>query len=166
MASYAPTAKNVRRVRFTVIDSREVMDKFRDKTLGLLARRVRDGQLPAGMEFFVDYLKLWETAKVDVIFRGAPHLLVASAPKDCPAPEADCLIALSYFEIYAQSLDVGTVWAGLVKWLMVGVLPELKDELGIPADHVVGYAMAFGKPLVGYARTAKRAAHEIVKVSL
>jgi nitroreductase/NAD-dependent dihydropyrimidine dehydrogenase PreA subunit len=165
VASYAPTGKNVRQVRFTVIDNRQMMDKFRTQAMDLLAQCVREGKLPPGMEFFADHVKLWETAKVDIIFRGAPHLVIASAPKNCPAPEPDCLIALAYFELFAQSLGVGTVWTGLAKWLINVVLPELKISLGIPQDHVMGYVMAFGKPLVGYARTVKHAPNEIVKVS-
>ena len=166
VASYAPTAKNVRRVRFTVIDNRKTMDKFRDEVMALLAQRVREGNLPPRMEFFAEHLKRWENGKVDSIFRGAPHLLVASAPKDCPSPEADCLIALSYFEIFAQTQGVGTVWAGVAKWLLTGVAPELGLRLGIPQDHVIGYAMAFGKPLMTYARTVKHGPFEIVNVSL
>ena len=166
VASYAPTGKNVRLVRFTVIDNRKTMDKFRAEAMGLLAQRIREGKLPPGMDFFVDHLKAWEDGKVDIIFRDAPHWVIASAPRDCPAPEPDCLIALSYFELFAQAQGVGTVWTGVGKWLITAVLPELKARLGIPEDHVVGYAMAFGKPLVGYARTAKHVPFETVKVSL
>jgi ferredoxin len=45
VASYAPTGKNVRRVRFTVIDSRAMMDKFRAEALGLLVQRAHEGKL-------------------------------------------------------------------------------------------------------------------------
>ena len=165
-ASYAPTGKNARRVLFTVIDNREAMDKFRAKAMELLARRLRDGEPFARMEDFAGHLKVWETKKADSIFRGAPHLLVASAPKDCPTPEADCLIALSYFELLAQAHGVGTVWAGVGKWMMTLVVPELRAVLGIPDDHVIGYAMAFGKPQVTYTRIPKHAAFETVNVSL
>lgn len=166
VASYAPTGKNVRRVRFTVIDTRAVMDKFRTEALDLLARRVRSGQLPVRAEAFTEHSRLWEEKKIDTIFRGAPHLVIASAPKDCPAPDADCLIALSYFELLSQAQGVGTVWAGMAKWLITLVVPELRARLGIPEDHVVGYVMAFGKPLGAYARTVKRTPFETVNVSL
>jgi nitroreductase/Pyruvate/2-oxoacid:ferredoxin oxidoreductase delta subunit len=166
VASYAPTGKNARRVRLTVIDKGEVMDKFRAKAMELLAQRIRDGKLAAGMESFADHLKVWETKKADSVFRGAPHLIVASAPKDCPTPEADCLIALSYFEFFAQANGVGTVWAGVGKWMLTLVLPELKGTLGIPEDHVVGYLMAFGKPKIKYARIPKHTSFETFNVSL
>jgi nitroreductase/Pyruvate/2-oxoacid:ferredoxin oxidoreductase delta subunit len=165
-ASYAPTGKNVRRVRFTVIDKRETMDKFRAAAMDLLAKRLQEGDPFPRMEAFAEHLKVWETRKADSIFRGAPHLVVSSAPKDCPTPEADCLIALSYFELLAQVNGVGTLWAGVGKWMISGVLPELRTMLGIPEDHVIGYAMAFGKPQVTYARVPKREAFETVNVSL
>jgi len=166
VASYAPTGKNARRVRFTVIDNGVAMDKFRAEAMDLLAQRVREGKLLPGMEFFADHLKVWETKKADSIFRGAPHLLIVSAPKDCPTPEPDCLIALSYFELFAQTQGVGTVWAGVGKWMISVVLPELRVKLGIPEDHVIGYAMAFGRPLVTYTRIAKREPFETVNISL
>lgn len=165
-ASYAPTGKNARKVRFTVIDKGEVMDKFRARAMDLLGQRLREEKPDAGMEAFAGHFKVWETKKADSIFRGAPHLLVASAPKDCPTPEADCLIALSYFEVLAHASGVGTVWAGVGKWMITLILPELKAVLGIPEDHVIGYVMAFGKPLVSYKRIPRHASFATVSVAL
>jgi len=73
---------------------------------------------------------------------------------------------LSYFEIFAQAQGVGTLWAGVGKWMITLVLPELRATLGIPEDHVIGYAMAFGKPMVTYVRAPKHAPFETVNVPL
>jgi hypothetical protein len=43
----------------------------------------------------------------------------------------------------------------LAKYIIKDMLPEFKTRLGIPEDHVVGYAMAFGKPAVHYSRTTQ-----------
>lgn len=102
-----------------------------------------------------DLVQLWEEKGVDTLFRGAPHLLVASVPKDVPSPLPDCLIALSYFELYAQASGVGTVWDGLAKWAINDLVPETRRRLGIPDDHLIGYCMAFGRPAVHYARTVQ-----------
>ena len=56
----------------------------------------------------------------------------------------------------AQASGIGAVWCGLVKFVISDLLPELRGHLGIPDDHVVGYAMAFGYPAVQYARTVQR----------
>jgi nitroreductase len=97
----------------------------------------------------------WKTQGRDVILRGAPHLLVTSAPKDAPCPVQDTHIALATFELLASSHGLGTLWDGLFM-MALSVCPELVGRLGIPADHILGYAMLFGKPAVEYHRPARR----------
>ncbi len=163
VAWHAPTGKNDRKVRFTLIDNKEGLAKFRVEALGGIERLADAGKLPPGMERFADFPKLWATKKIDILFRGAPHLLVASVPKDSPTPAADCFIALAYFELLAQSQGIGTVWDGLFKWTM-DIVPELPKKLGIPADHLIGYAMAFGKPDIQFARTVQHKPANIARV--
>ena len=155
VAWHAPTGVNSRQVRFTVVDDRENLAHLRDEVMAGLGRLVRDNALPEGMGFYADFVRLWEEKGIDTIFRGAPHLLVASVPKNVPSPMPDCLIALSYFELFAQANGVGTVWNGLIKWAINDLLPETRQRLGIPEDHLVGYVMAFGWPAVRYARTVQ-----------
>ncbi len=155
VAWHAPTGRNSRQVRFTVVDDREKLARLRDDVMSGLARLVRDSALPDGMEFFAGFVQMWQEQKIDVIFRGAPHLLVASAPQGVASPLQDCMIALSYFELFAQANGVGTVWNGLAKWAITELLPETRRRLGIPDDHLIGYVMAFGTPAVHYARTTQ-----------
>jgi nitroreductase/NAD-dependent dihydropyrimidine dehydrogenase PreA subunit len=153
VAWQAPTGVNMRQVRFNLIDNSTALNKFREKTYLKLGQLVHSNQLPKNRGVFADFVKLWEEKGVDVLFRGAPHLVVASAPKSCASPLPDCLIALSYFELFAQSNGVGTVWNGLVKWAIDELVPELRRELGVPDEHIVGYTIAFGFPMMHYART-------------
>ncbi|NTU94239.1 MAG: nitroreductase [Chlorobiaceae bacterium] len=155
VAWHAPTGVNSRQVRFTVLDDREKLIRFRDEVMEGLVRLSRENRIPKSMSYFTLFVKVWERQKVDLIFRNAPHLLIATAPKETACPREDCLIALSYFELLAQSNGVGTVWNGIVKWALDEMLPELKTKLGIPQDHVFGYAMTFGVPAVRYARTVQ-----------
>jgi hypothetical protein len=90
-----------------------------------------------------------------VLFRGAPHLLVASVSDKAVSPLQDCMIALSYFELLAQANGVGTVWDGLAKIAISDLVPESQARLGLPADHTLGYCIAFGRPAVQYARTVQ-----------
>ena len=122
-----------------------------------LSRLVRADALPEALAFYAEFVRLWEEQGVDVLFRGAPHLLVASVPQDAVCPMQDCMIALSYFELFAQANGVGTVWDGLAKIAINDLLPESRARLGIPDDHLIGYAMAFGKPAVQYARAVQHA---------
>lgn len=155
VAWHAPTGINSRQVRFTLVDGREKVARLREQVMSGLGRLVQNNTLPEGMEFFADFVRLWEEKGVDIIFRNAPHLLFVSAPRNLPTPLPDCLIALSYFELFAQANGVGTLWDGLAKWAINDLLPETLPALGIPEDHLVGYAMVFGKPAVHYARTVQ-----------
>jgi nitroreductase len=111
---------------------------------------------------FARFVKLWQDKGVDVLFRDAPHLVLTSAPVKCPTPLADCIIALTYFELFAQSLGVGTLWNGLLKWAVDELAPELRLRLGVPEDHQLGYAMVFGRPAVDYQRTVEKGAAKLV----
>jgi len=165
VAWHAPTGVNSRQVRFTVIDDREKLAAFREELLAGIARLVRDNALPEQFAFFADFVKVWEEQGVDVLFRGAPHLLVASVSSKAVSPLQDCVIALSYFELFAQASGVGTVWDGLAKIAINDLMPESLARLGIPEDHTLGYCMAFGKPAVHYARTVQHRGPLIHRVS-
>lgn len=164
VAIHAPTGVNARGVHFTVVDDREVMGRLRREMLETFLRLKQSGELKGG-DYFREYIERWEKTGRDTILRGAPHLVVASAPHDCATPEADCLIALSYFEIFAQSLGVGTVWNGLFTWTLKEILPEFRHKLGIPEDHLIGYTIAFGKPAVTYRRTVQHPAAPVSRVA-
>lgn len=153
-AYHAPSGRNDRRLSFSVIDRREVMNRFREQTYDGLSELVKNNELPAGYEFFVDIVNGWTMYQVDVLFRWAPHLVVATAPIDSPSAEVDTIIALGHFEIAAQGLGLGTLWNGLAK-MSISLLPELKIPLKIPDQTLIGFTMSFGKPEVSYARSVQ-----------
>ena len=164
VAWQAPTGVNSRDVLFTVVDDRDKLVRLRAEVMAGLGGLVRENRLPEGMEFFANFVKLWEEKGVDILFRDAPHLLIATAPRSAASPVPDCLIALSYFELFAQSLGVGTLWNGLVKWGLFEILPDMRQRLGIPDEHVIGYAMSFGKPAVRFARSVQHGQAAINRV--
>ena len=153
-AYHAPSGRNDRRLSFSVIDRREVMNRFREQTYDGLSELVKNNELPAGYEFFVDIVNGWTMYQVDVLFRWAPHLVVATAPIDSPSAEVDTIIALGHFEIAAQGLGLGTLWNGLAK-MSISLLPELKIPLKVPDQTLIGFTMSFGKPEVSYARSVQ-----------
>ncbi len=160
----APTGVNNRQVLFTVIDDPRVMDDLRRLVYGTLDTIIREDRLPAGMEFFRAMVEDALKNGRDNIFRGAPHLLIVSAPENSPSPDADCHIALSYFELLAASMGLGTLWSGLAKWAMTIIAPELLARLAVPGNHRVGYMMVFGHPAVTYHRTVQRANEHVNRV--
>jgi nitroreductase/NAD-dependent dihydropyrimidine dehydrogenase PreA subunit len=153
VAWQAPTGKNDRQVHFTVVDDRKKMAALRARVMRGIGSLAAKNALPEKLAFFANFARKWEEQGKDIVFRGAPHLLIATAPASCATPTADCLIALTTFDLFAQAHGLGTAWVGYGNWAIDVLVPEVKQEMGIPANHVFGYCMIFGNPAVQYART-------------
>jgi nitroreductase len=150
----APSAVNRRELTFTVIDDKDVMQRFRERLLAGLRTAAAANAIPDRLAYVARAVPAWFEQHVDIILRGAPHVLIVSAPPEAPAPREDLALALAYFELMAQNCGLGTVWCGMLK-IALEALPELKPVLGLPADHHY-YTMLFGLPAVKYARTVQR----------
>ena len=157
----APTGINQRELTFIVIDDKAVMGRFRDRALKDLRQGIQDGTVGESAGFLLEAVPAWFERQQDMVFRGAPHLLIVSAPPDAACPQEDVVLALAYFELIAQAAGLGTVWCGLAKWLLE-VLPELKPVLGLKSDAHY-FCMVFGVPAIHFARTVQRDAAAVVK---
>lgn len=153
--SYAPTGKNHQSVLYTLVDDPKVMGAIAERTYEAI-RGHRDAEtIPEGLEFFSMAVDCWDDGK-DIIFREAPHMLIASAPKNAPAGNADTHIGLTTFEVMANALGLGTLWCGFAKWAFLHFAPDVYRSFGIPEDHELGYVLMFGKPAVRYPRLVQR----------
>ncbi|MFC1844087.1 nitroreductase family protein [Thermodesulfobacteriota bacterium] len=157
IACHAPTGVNSQAVLFTVVREGAVMKGLREEVMSELIKLKDKGKLPGGLagQYIDMAVDAWQETGKDIIFRGAPHLLITSAPKDAPCPAQDTLIALTTFQLMAHARGVGTVWDGIFM-MVLAVIPDLASRIGIPEDHIVGYAMVFGEPAVEYHRTVQR----------
>ena len=151
MLAWVPTGCNDHRLFFGFIDDAQVMAEFRRDYLAALLHLV-EANAP-GSERFARYRQRLVDGE-DVIFRGAPHMVLACTPADAPCADVDPVIALSYFELYAQSLGLGTLWCGLFIWSL-RAMPEFLGRLGVPEGYVPGYAMMFGNTGLNYPRATQ-----------
>ncbi len=144
-ASYQPTAKNQRAVRWVVINGRENLDKINALIAGFFDRyavmepptpQKRAGKILANM---------WRKGQ-DPFLRGARQLAVAIAQKD-DWGYSDCAVGLTYFELAAHARGVGCCWAGYFTSACPHT-PELLEFLGVKSDEMVGGGHMFGYPKV------------------
>ena len=149
-----PTGVNRRELSFRVIDDKAVMHSLREKTMTALAEANAAGRIPEHFNYLKDAVPAFRERNIDIIFRGAPHALVVSAPPDAPCPREDVSLALANFDMLAQSAGLGTVWWGMLTLVLLTV-PDLKRFLRLPPEHVY-YGMLFGVPAIRYSRTVQR----------
>ncbi len=158
VAACAPTGVNVQELQFTVISSLEKMNEFRLAVYKIMADTFdRDPELRKARQYPIlnPSVRSYASTGLDRLFCNAPHLLVVTATPKAICANEDCIIALSYFELYAASLGLGTLWNGFFAWVM-RTFPGILPLLGIPEDHHLGYAMCFGLPGMKYARGVTR----------
>jgi nitroreductase/NAD-dependent dihydropyrimidine dehydrogenase PreA subunit len=158
----APTGGNVRELVFAVIRDRGVLDVLRDRVTSALADSLEAGGLSERNASFAAAVIKADSEGRDLIFRGAPHVLVVSAPASTLCPQQDVPLALATFDLLAQSAGLGTVWCGYLRRVFDAV-PKLKDLFGLAREHVY-YPLLFGYPSVRYARTVERKGSAVVRI--
>ena len=112
MLDVVPTGVNNHGLYFSIVEDVNVMDKLRAEVNERIVKIVSNKAVKSIAKKFERYTDAILKGE-DIIFRGAPHLIVVSTPKDAPCKDIDGTIALSYFELYAKSLGLGTCWCGL-----------------------------------------------------
>jgi nitroreductase/NAD-dependent dihydropyrimidine dehydrogenase PreA subunit len=165
-ASYAPTGHNDNAVLFSILDDKKQMMKFRELVYAAIKEEGDAGTLEERFRFLRGIQRVWEKKGVDVIFRDAPHVLIASAPAKGGSAMADSMIALSYFELLANSYGLGVLWNGMIQWAINDISPKLRKHIGIPDDHEIGYVLLFGKPAVKYPRGIQSEGTHINRITL
>ena len=150
--AHAPTGCNDRDLIFSVVPGRAAMESLLARLVQAIEARREAGMAVEG--FIAAAVAAYRNDGRDFFFRGAPHLLVVSPGAKATCGLEDAVLALAYFELLAQSANLGTTWCGVIKFV-ADMVPEIRTMLGLAPDAYF-YAMMFGKPAVNYARTVQR----------
>lgn len=153
----APNGGNKQQVEFTLINDKEQMERFRRLAYSKMETLAAQGIYPEGFDkASYEDMKRWEdTVRPDMLFCGAPHLLIPHAPLGQGTPVQDVIIAGTYFELLCASRGLGTVLMTFPLDAMKN-MPEVWSLLGIPEGHYVGMLIGFGFPEIPYARGVQK----------
>jgi nitroreductase/NAD-dependent dihydropyrimidine dehydrogenase PreA subunit len=155
-ARYAPTASNAQNLHWTVIEGREKLKPLSGATISWMEQVIEAQPDSPAAAYFRPVVAGW-AAGYDGILRTAQTLIVPSAPKENANGLVDLSITLSYLELAALPLGVGTCWAGLLRAAMLAT-PELVETMGLPEGHTWFYPMMIGYPKFKYYRLPERKA--------
>lgn len=153
-ARYAPTGSNKQQVYWTVFQNPEEVRKMAGMVVDFMKMMLPITTDEAMVRRFGRIVDAWDKGR-DRIMRDAPHLVVVHSPADLPLAAEDCLIALTYLELYAYAKGLGTCWAGYFKSI-AGLHKPLIDALDLPAGHKCFGAVMLGYPKNIYHRIPKR----------
>ena len=161
MLGNAPNGGNKQQVQFALIDDREQMNAFRRLAYTEMDRLSDAGVYPAGFDkTSYEDMKRWEkTVRPEMLFCGAPYLLIPHTPLGKGEPVEDVNIAAAYFELLCASRGLGCVMMTFPKDALKN-MPQIRAMLQIPEDHYVGVMLGFGWPEIRYSRGAQRGVEE------
>jgi len=160
IARYAPSAGNRQMVRWRVVTDRDKIHQLAELTIDWMRFILEKGPEAARPPYFPAIVNAWDKG-MDKVLRDAPVLVVAHAPKEAPNGMVDLTLALSYLELAAPTMGLGTCWAGLLQGALLS-RPEIKKMLGIPENHPHHYPMMMGYTKLRYYRLPERKPPKIV----
>ena len=153
-ARYAPTAGNSQMVEWLVLTDKSRIRKVAALTIDWLRQLVADPRVVAASPYLPTVVAAWDAGN-DSVLRGAPAVVIASAPKEAMNGTVDLTLALSYLDLLAPAMGLGTCWAGLLQGALLSS-PSIKQAVGIPESHPHHYPLMLGYPDVKYYRLPER----------
>ena len=144
-ARYAPSGSNSQPVHWLLIEDKAEIKRLAALVVDWMRVVVKETPELAAPGRFDRIVRAWDEG-IDRIFRSAPHLAVAFGLKTHPAAQPACIIALTYLELAACAMGLGTCWAGYFM-RAIQSFPPLIRALDLPEDHQV-----FGAMMLGYAK--------------
>ena len=155
----APSSGCHQQVEFTVFHDKSSFARFKAYFWQRVCANAERGIYPEGFseKDFALVKKGMDKGK-DVVFRGAPHLLLVHAPMTRGDWTVDTAIALSYAELLFNAYGLGTVVASFVGAALKR-LPDVMTQLGIPEGNFLQCPLLFGIPALTFPRGVQRFDH-------
>jgi nitroreductase/NAD-dependent dihydropyrimidine dehydrogenase PreA subunit len=154
MARHAPSGHNSQCVEWLVVDDRGEVRRLAALVVDWMRWTIQNAPEVAGSLHLEATVRRFERGS-DVILRDAPVLVVVHAAKENRMAPVACTIALTYLELAATSLGLGSCWAGYFTAAAV-TFPPLREALALPGGHQTHGGMMLGYPKHQYHRLPPR----------
>ena len=154
VARFAPSGGNSQGVSFLVLSDPTLLKKITETVIEWLEEQLR--QEVAWVKSYAGIVKIYRDTGYDIVLRGAPHLVLALYDSRNPIGRDNGRYALTYAELYAPSLGLGSCWAGFFEMAAFANHSPLLELLDLPAGKAMAGAIMLGKPKYRYQRLVNR----------
>jgi nitroreductase/NAD-dependent dihydropyrimidine dehydrogenase PreA subunit len=158
IARFAPTAGNSQGVAYYIIDDPDILRKITTAGIDWIEAQIEetDPSAPYYSEMITVTDNYRQYGKNAVLW-NAPCLIVALTNPDNTASARDnAHFSLSYAELYAPALGLGTCWAGVIEAAAGANCEPLLKLLNLPENRCVSGALMVGFPKYRYKRLVDR----------
>lgn len=159
IARFAPTACNSQGVSYHVVDDPVTLKEIAAVIADWAEEDLKHGALGKSpwSKNTSNTIRCYRENGKDTILRDAPCLIIALADKDRFALGRDNThFALTYAQLYALTLGLGTCWSGLFEYCAATEYEPLLRLLSISKNKIVTGALLIGYPVYSFKRLVDR----------
>ena len=159
IARFAPSACNSQGVSYHVVDDPDTLKEIAAVIADWAEDDLRHGALGKSpwSKNTANTVRGYREDGEDTILRDAPCLIIATADKDRFALGRDNThFTLTYAQLYAQALGLGTCWSGLFEYCAASGYEQLLKLLKLPENKIVTGALLIGYPIYSFKRLVDR----------
>ncbi len=151
LARTAPTGGNTQGVQFLIIQNKTTLNRVVDAAMAWATERLTLAPHLASMVAYHN------ASGKDNVLRDAPCLIVALMDEaTTPMFRQNGRFMLTYAELYAPMLGLGSCWAGWAEAAAIAGDARMREVLALPAGKVVVGTIVAGFPLYQHKRIPSR----------
>jgi Nitroreductase len=146
IAHFAPSGHNLQGISYVIIDDRKILDK----AVKIVIEEFEKANVSS------TFTKPYREDGIDTILRGASSLILATADSNFPRGRENSIFSLTYLELYAQALGLGSCWAGMFERIAMKDNSPLIKLFNINSNKKITGAVMVGYPKYTYQRLVDR----------
>ncbi|AGF55821.1 nitroreductase/NAD-dependent dihydropyrimidine dehydrogenase PreA subunit [Clostridium saccharoperbutylacetonicum] len=150
VAHLAPTASNSQGVSFLIVDDKKRIELAVEECINWFDSNETLSKMLNGM------ISGYKKNKVDTILRDAPSIILTLADKDFRNGRENSILSLSYLELYAPSLGLGSCWAGIFEICALNDNSPMYKLFNIPENKKITGVVMVGYPKHSFKRFTER----------
>ena len=159
---YSPHASNYSGISYLVIDDKKILKKVTAAIIDWLEIQIANDSPQKA--YYIPYVQRFRETGADVILRDAPCLIVPVAHPGVLYRNADTDIALSYLDLYATSMGLGSCWIGFILQCARDNYAPLYEALQVPKNKEITGGIILGYPQYSHYRLVDRNPVKIIWV--
>lgn len=146
IAHYAPSGHNLQGISYVIIDDRKLINNAVQIVVTELEKE----------NVLSNFTKAYRAEGTDLILRGAPSLILATADTKFLRARENTLLSFAYLELYAPTIGLGSCWAGIFERIARKNDSPLLELFKIPKEKQISGAVMVGYPQYKYSRFVDR----------
>lgn len=150
VAHLAPTASNSQGISFLIVDDKKTIELAVEESINWFASNEILSKALAGM------ISGYRNNKVDTILRDAPSIILTLSDKDFRNGRENSILSLSYLELFAPSLGLGSCWAGVFEICALNDNSPMYKLFNIPEGKKITGVVMVGYPKNTFKRFTER----------